>query len=87
MNLRYAALGWVPLCFLAAAAIAAIWQWLERHASNEEQHWAKGFAGAIFCLALVASYLSFRERFVSTDLQDLSLRMVLNQPLPIIPER
>lgn len=87
MNLRYAALGWVPLCFLAAAAAVALWQWIRRHASSEEQRWAKGLAVAVFCLALVANYMSFRERFVSTDLQDLSLRMVLNQPLPVIPER
>lgn len=87
MNLRYAALGWVPLCLLASAATVALWQWIRRHASAQERRWAKGFAVTVFCLALVANYMSFRERFASTDLQDLSLRMVLNQPLPIIPER
>lgn len=86
MNLRYASLGWVPLCFLAAAAIVSLWQWLKHHASAKEQHWGKGFVIAVFCLALAANYMSFRERFLSTDLQDLSLRMVLNQPLPVIPE-
>lgn len=87
MNLRYASLGWVPLCFLAAAATVALWQWLKRHASTKEQLWVKGFAIAVFCLALAANYMSFRERFVSTDLQDLSLHMVLNRPLPVTPER
>lgn len=87
MNLRYAAPGWAPFCFLGAAAVIDLWQSLKRHVSNKEQRWMKSFAIAVFCLALIANYMSFQERFVSTDLQDLSLRMVLNQPLPVIRER
>lgn len=75
-NLRFIAPAFAPLCLLGAVGLAAITGRLKESFGGAEGLWARRFAWIVFVLTACLGYKVFQERFVSSDLQDLSLKMV-----------
>jgi 4-amino-4-deoxy-L-arabinose transferase-like glycosyltransferase len=81
LNLRFAAPAFVPLALLGARAVCAIAAAFPRFLPGNEALWTRRAALAVLLCAAFINVLSFRERFVQTDLQDLSAGMILDAPV------
>jgi 4-amino-4-deoxy-L-arabinose transferase-like glycosyltransferase len=81
LNLRFAAPAFVPLALLGAWAACAIAAAFPRFLPGNEVRWTRRAARAVLLCAAFINVLSFQERFVQTDLQDLSAGMILDAPV------
>jgi 4-amino-4-deoxy-L-arabinose transferase-like glycosyltransferase len=75
-NLRFLCPAFGPLSLLAGVSIQTISRILSRSLPEKEALWTKRFALAVLLCAAFINYRSFQERFVRTDLQDLSFKML-----------
>jgi len=81
LNLRFAAPAFVPLALLGAGTACSIAAAFTRSLPGNEAQWTRRAALAVLLCAAFINVLSFRERFVQTDLQDLSSGMILDAPV------
>lgn len=75
-NLRFACPIFAPLCLLAGVAVQTITMAIGHYLDGAERRWIRRFAFAVLLCAAFINYRGFQERFVRTDLQDLSLKMI-----------
>ena len=77
MNYRFICLALGPLAILSAVAAVEVERRLERWVRDEEaRRWVAGLALVALLVAVQINFHLFQRRFVATDLQDLSLRMI-----------
>jgi len=76
LNVRFICPVFGPLCLLSGLAVWEIGAGLYRTLRGNECRWTTRFALAVFLCAAFINYQGFQERFVHSDLQDLSIRMI-----------
>lgn len=76
LNVRFICPLFGPLCLLAGTVVQAIASALQRSLQGNEGLWTRRFLLAALLFAAFINYRAFEERFVRTDLQDLSFRMI-----------
>ena len=77
LNLRYVCVIFAPLYLLAGVGFDEVLQFMQRHLKRSEY----GLVGVVLTVFLLFSagvdYYHFKINFAATDMQDLSIRMVL----------